>query len=917
MHRRTRPALVLLAVVAVTSVALGSGPATASRPGDVGRYDTWVGYDVGRYTADVAAADLDGDGRRDAVWVRDDFADFDEDEFSNSISVTMNLGDGTLGTPRTYRAGPQSSGVVTPDLDGDGDRDVAVSSVGNDLQNDVVDLYLNDGTGAMTPATATGGNGPESITAGDVDDDGDVDLVLTNYGAETVSILRNNGDATFAPEETVQIGFTVSDAVVGDYTGDGDADVVAVVHNQDTQLYDLHVLERGPGDTFVADEEVQSVEMRTNGGVGRAALAPADFDGDGDTDLAMSGVAAFEHLVLENDGSGVFDRTAYESFVMTLEATDLDDDDDVDLVGVGGGGGIRGTAIVQRNAGGGSFGPVQELVTGSNPIGLDAADLQGDGRPDLLVAARDIGTGVTHLQRSNGTFGAPDAGQNFAPSVDVATGDVDGNGTVDVAAAVASGFVAQNSIEVQLGDGTGDLSTGATIPAGGTLPRSVALSDLDGDDDLDLSWLVGDGPFVEVVTALNTGGGTYAAPTSREAPTCTDHLTTGDADGDGNPDLLLGNEDFGCNDVDEDAAAILLNTGDGTFAPAPRFVPMALFTAEVQVADVDGDDVPDLVGGGVGRSGDDGGRPEGDLVVRLGTGDGGFGARVLSTSDSRHREMVVRDLDGDGLLDVATITFEEGVVVGLGDGTGAFPTIRHVGGEQISGYRNAVGLAVGDVDGDSIDDIAVANESGSDVGLHYGFGDGTFEQRQVRYGMRPRVTDVELADLDSDGVLDVVSPAQLEGGGFRGARTAAAAPGDDPGLTLLLGRRPACTVTGTEAAETLRGTRASDVICGAGGDDVLVGRTGGDILRGGAGADRLLGADGVDVLDGGQGPDLLRGATGADLLRGAAGTDRLTGAEGRDVVDLLDSTRSAERGDGGPGRDRCRGDRRDVLTSCA
>ena len=82
--------------------------------------------------------------------------------------------------------------------------------------------------------------------------------------------------------------------------------------------------------------------------------------------------------------------------------------------------------------------------------------------------------------------------------------------------------------------------------------------------------------------------------------------------------------------------------------------------------------------------------------------------------------------------------------------------VRNLGGEEINGYRNAVGIAVGDVHADGIVDIVVANESGSNVGLHAGLGDGAFEQRQIRYGMRPRVTDVELADLTGDGVLDVI-----------------------------------------------------------------------------------------------------------------------------------------------------------------
>ena len=305
--------------------------------------------------------------------------------------------------------------------------------------------------------------------------------------------------------------------------------------------------------------------------------------------------------------------------------------------------------------------------------------------------------------------------------------------------------------------------------------------------------------------------------------------------------------------------------------------------------------------------------------MALGNGDGTFADPLFTSTGLSQREFVVRDLDRDGNLDIATISYQEGAVVLLGDGTGAFPTVRHLPGEEIPGYRNAVGVAVGDVDGDSIADIVVANETGSDVGVHSGFGDGTFDRHQVRYGMRPRVTDVELADLDADGTLDIISPASLPSGGrstTRGTRGLIAAATPPPGLTLLLGSAPACTVRGTPGDDVLRGTSRADVVCGGAGDDLLAGRGSADILRGGRGADLLRGNTGLDVLAGGRGHDIVSGGEGPDLLRGGAGGDTLRGSGGSDVIDLLDGVRRNDTGNGGDGRDRCNGDRFDALTAC-
>ena len=341
--RRVVPAHLLTATVTAALVVAGTAaPSHASRPGDATRYDTWVGYDIDRFPTAVVSSDLDSDGRPDAAWARDDF-------FDNSMTVTLNLGDGTLGSTRAYETGAQSTDIAAADLDGDGDNDLAVSSRGNGFTNNVVDLYLNQGTGVFTHTTTAGGHAPEGITAGDVDGDGDADLVLANYWGEagTISVLRNDGDATFAAEQQTEVGQRVHDTVIGNFQGGGAVEIAAVVPDAETNGYAIHVLAPGPGGAFAPDDDPQPFDMQTNGGssTGSPSLTAGDLDDDGDLDLAASGTASFEHVVLLNEGAGAFTSQAYESFVMQLRAFDIDGDDDLDLVGVGGGGGIRGTAV--------------------------------------------------------------------------------------------------------------------------------------------------------------------------------------------------------------------------------------------------------------------------------------------------------------------------------------------------------------------------------------------------------------------------------------------------------------------------------------------------------------------------------------------------------------------------------------------
>ncbi len=138
-----------------------------------------------------------------------------------------------------------------------------------------------------------------------------------------------------------------------------------------------------------------------------------------------------------------------------------------------------------------------------------------------------------------------------------------------------------------------------------------------------------------------------------------------------------------------------------------------------------------------------------------------------------------------------------------------------------------------------------------------------------------------------------------------------------------------CTIEGSPGPDVITGTTGNDVICGNGGGDVLTGGGGADLLRGGAGNDVLIGSDGYDKLRGGPGNDSLLGGsgndraygeagrdrvngdTGNDLLNGGTGMDSVSGGEGRDVLYTRD--RVKEIVFGGPGRDRARADRRDLL----
>ena len=919
---RSRFGLTAAAVTTVTLLAgaLAAPGAQAARPGDGGRFDTWTGYDIGRFPVQVSSGDYDGDGSADLVWVRDDF-------FDNTISVARNLGEGTYEPVVSYPTTEDSTDVESADLDGDGDLDIAVSAGSyNNPSNTVIDIFLNDGSGGFTRTEVTGGLGPAAIELADLDADGDLDVIVPNSGeyddedpwSGSISVLLNNGDATFAPEVRYPAGYNAYEVLAADVTGDDVLDIVSIRGNRESVGALIHVLPGAGDGTFTADADPQSVPLEANGGLTSPFADAGDMDGDHDIDIVLGGVATWEDAVLLNDGTGEFGFQDYELFgALSIRLVDADGDADLDVFSVGGGGGIAGTANVQRNNGDGTLSAPEQMITSNNAMGLAVTDINGDGRVDLAVANRDTATGTTHLQREDGTFASPSEGERFAPTVDVATGDFDDDGDIDVAASSEQDF--DDVVQVLINDGQGGLSAGAVVrwedPRSNDT-RAITTGDLDGDGDTDLSWLASQTQNQRVVTALNNGDGTFAEPTARQVLTCSETMTQADVDDDGDLDQVIGNEVPGCpgGSGDDTDVSVNLNNGDGTFAPG-FLVTMTYAPRSIVVGDFDGDEVADLVAGGSGQGG------QADMAVALGNGDGTFGTAATISTGSQHRELVAIDFEADGDLDVASNAYEDGTVLLNNDGAADF-TVTSLDGEYVHGYRNAVGIAAGDVNGDTIPDLVVAHEAGSDVGVHAGFGDGTFEPRQVRYGLRPRVTDVELADLDGDGLLDIISPAivpgDFDGSDLDGSDRAEGSNGllESAGVLVLENRRRGCTIKGTSGADVLIGTGKSDVICGLGGDDVIKGRGAGDILRGGGGNDRLVGGPGVDVLDGEQGKDRLAGSGGDDSLRGAAGADQLRGDGGRDVLDLLDGQPGNDRGHGGKAKDHCRGDAEDSLASC-
>ncbi len=726
MHRSPAFALALACAFAPLCAADESQFETRSRSFQTGHRNNDEAYNPQA----VAAVDLDGDGDLDLA-----FAHVGK-WISPRISLLFNVGDGTYGAPVFYAAPDETMDVVAADLDGDGDPDLAFAASAYGTSGNRVVVYRNQGNGTLAPAVSyVVGQGPTGVDAFDVDNDGDFDLVTANnrWNESDVTVLYNDGTGTFGGRKDFAIPNTTPYQVAaGDLNGDGWADVAVSVGT--------------------------SVAMLLNDQTGNLR-APVM--------LPVS--------------------PAQSSSVPGVAIADIDNDADLDILfGVGPSGSFNAAISLFRNAGGGVFGAPQALDAGGAygaGHSLAVADLTQDGWPDVVTCAHSDSYGFAVIPSDgSGGFGAGTAYRSGEMARDVALGDADGDGDIDV-------FIA-NSGSLNVTVHRNDSGALAMPPVYDLSNFQMALAagdiDIDGDIDIiaaenDVQSLTNDGSGNFVVTLINYSSGKLEQPTLRDldgdavldlvalrgsevwlargnaatgvfgawevvplGSCCGEDLAVTDLDGDGDFDLSVAMPFSNVRVVN------LLNNGDGTFGAPMTESSTGLVGAKVIVAgDFDVDGKNDIVTG------------HGDFVAFWkGNGNGDLGLPLLSGTGAGGTTFLTSgDFDADGSLDLATTSngssFEgANFTVLRGNGFGNFGPAKSQAALFSQQYGLLGGLATLDATGDGTLDVAAGCYGAQDIALFVGRGDASFEPER-RFGVDGVVMAMDAADLDGDGLADL------------------------------------------------------------------------------------------------------------------------------------------------------------------
>ena len=319
-----------------------------------------------------------------------------------------------------YAAGGGANSVIAADLDGDGDADLAVANFGSDN----VSVLKNNGDGTFAAAVnyATG-DGPNLVFAADLDGDNDADLMTPNIDGN-VSVLRNNGDGTFAAAVSYAAGNRAASVFAADLDGDNDADLAVANYGS----ANVSVMKNNGDGTFVA-------AVNYPAGASPLSISAADLDGDNDADLAVANYNSDNVSVLKNNGDGTFEAAvdcAAGDGPSSVVAVDLDGDNDADLAVANY---HSHDVSVLKNNGHGSFAAAVNYPAGSSPTSVFAADLDGDGDADLAVA--NFGSDNVSVLKNNGD-GTLAAAINYAVGDgpwSVFAADLDGDNDVDLAVA--------------------------------------------------------------------------------------------------------------------------------------------------------------------------------------------------------------------------------------------------------------------------------------------------------------------------------------------------------------------------------------------------------------------------------------------------------------------------------------------------
>jgi hypothetical protein len=517
--------------------------------------DAKVDYLVAGEGTKVTFGDVDGDGVVDIISANS------SDTSSVSIFRNLSAGNGIILAPRVdFSVNNVPKSLSLADFDGDGRLDIVTGGNGSTR---IITLLQNTSSGPGNinfafAASFNTSNEDSSTMARDFDGDGKSDVAVTNFSADFVEVFRNTGSGAgnfnFAASKKFYTGRFLYDGASQDLDGDGKFDIATV--NTSGNSISVLVNTSTPG---TVDFALRSWDLGT--GITPRALSINDLDLDGKLDIAVANHDGNNVSVLLNEGvvGGILDFKARKDYLLPMRTVggvavtdiavaDFDNDGNQDIAAAPDE--VQNTfkLSVFRNDGSGHFPTRVDISTGvTEPIHLSTGDIDGDGRVDLIFANK---LNVTFWL--NTSTGPGNIGFAFTPTVLTASSsrlvsyiDLDGDGKKDLIMSVRqTDIVTLEKIVVFRNTSSGGVisfTQSASFTLFTTLSNLV-YDDFDGDGKTDIAYQKVSDSDSEFITILRNdsspGAISFVSENAVENGPGFDSMAAIDVDGDGKLDMV-------------------------------------------------------------------------------------------------------------------------------------------------------------------------------------------------------------------------------------------------------------------------------------------------------------------------------------------------------------------------------------------
>ena len=672
------------------SVLLGNGDGT---------FKTAVPVTAGSGPYGIVTGDFNQDGKLDIAVTNSG---------SNSVSVFLGHGDGTFAAGASYTVGTTPQGIAAADFNEDGNLDLVVAnSIAGTYQ-----LLLGSANGTFTAQVAVNTlvQGPTSIAVGDFNNDGHLDFAIAckSSTASSAVILLNTGAnlGHFTLSSAVVTGIPVS-ITTGDFDGDGNLDLAVASQPIAPSIQGTVNILYGTGTGAFGNLAIYDIGSSPGISSSPTSVATGHFTNSGNLDLLVTAGNDNTLNLLTGTGSrtlGFNAEVKYGTGALPYSAVvgDLNGDGKSDVIVANSG---AASASVLLGNGNGTFQTRVDAPAGPNVNAVVVGDFDGDGVPDLAFANGDCSGCAANsisviLGNNDGTFKAPNTYSTTTltgtPDVDtyaLVTADFNGDGKLDIAAVNNATTPGQVAILLGNGDGTFQAPVEYSV---GTSPTSIAVGDFNQDGIPDL--VVTNNGSSSISVLIGNSNGTFKPAVNYTVGSGPFAVARGNFNADSFPDLAVVNETGA-------TVTILLNNGDGTFTSTHTYATGLSAPGSVAVGTFNADSNLDLAIGDTGSA---------KVAIFLGNGDGSFAAAVPYAAGADVYSLVAHDFNADGFTDLAyagqvktagTVNVA-GLLTGKGDGTFNTATLFPVGAEATAEVQS---IAWGDFNNDGAPDLVIAN----------------------------------------------------------------------------------------------------------------------------------------------------------------------------------------------------------------